>query len=83
MARQVGFGHERLSCLLREQGVILRNRSPSTSEIQLMRAMYRQGASPERVGDKFGYTAGTIRKHLITAGVMMRDTHGHGTVPKA
>lgn len=76
VARQVGLGHERLSRLLRERGVTLRNHSPSTSDIHLMRSMYEQGASLERVGDKFGYTAGTVRKHLIIAGVVMRDTHG-------
>ena len=76
VARQVGLGHERLSRLLREGGVVLRNHSPSISEIRLMRSMYEQGASLERVGNKFGYTAGTVRKHLIAAGVMMRDTHG-------
>lgn len=48
-----------------------------------MCAMYEQGASLERVGDRFGYTAGTVRTHLIAAGVMMRDTHGRGTVVKA
>ena len=83
VARQVGIGHERLSRLLRERGVVLRNHSPSSSEIRLMRAMYGQGASLERVGDKFGYTAGTVRKHLIIAGVTMRETHGRGTVRKA
>lgn len=41
-----------------------------------MRSMYEQGASLERVGDRFGYTAGTVRKHLIILGVVMRDTHG-------
>lgn len=50
--------------------------SPSISEIRLMRSMYEQGASPERVGNRFGYTAGAVRKHLIAAGVTMRDTHG-------
>ena len=48
-----------------------------------MRAMYEQGASLERVGDRFGYTAGTGRTRLIIAGIMMRDTHGRGTVLKA
>ncbi len=76
VARQVGLGHERLSHLLRERGVTLRNHSPSLSEIRLMRSMYEQGASLERVGYKFGYTAGTVRKHLIIVGVVMRDTHG-------
>lgn len=83
VARQVGLGHERLSRLLRERGVTLRNHSPSTNEIRLMQSMYEQGASLERAGDKFGYTAGTVRKHLIIAGVTMRDTHGRGTVLKA
>ncbi|SPT54187.1 Uncharacterised protein [Actinomyces bovis] len=41
-----------------------------------MHAMYEQRASLERVGDKFVYTAGTARKHLIIAGVVMRNTHG-------
>lgn len=63
VAREVGLGHERLARLLRERGVILRNHSPSTSKIRLMRAMYEQGASLERVGDRFGYTAGTVRKN--------------------
>lgn len=83
VARQVGIGHERLSRLLQERGVTLRNRSPSISEVELMRAMYEQGASLERVGDRFGYTAGTVRTHLIMAGVMIHDTHGRGTVLKA
>lgn len=83
VARQVGLGHERLSRLLRERGVVLRNHSPSTSTIRLMCAMYEQGASLERVGDRFGYTAGTVRTHLIAAGVMMRDTHSRGALPKA
>lgn len=79
VARQVGLGHERLARLLRERGVVLRNHC----EIQLMRSMYEQGASLERVGDRFGYTAGTVRKHLIVAGAVMRDTHSRGTLPKA
>lgn len=42
-----------------------------------------KGASLECVGDKFGYAVGSVRKHWITAGVMMRDTHGRGTASKA
>lgn len=48
-----------------------------------MRSMCDRGASRERVGDKFGSTAGTVRKHLIILGVVMRDTHGRGALPKA
>lgn len=76
VARQVGLGHERLARLLRERGVVLRNHSPSSSEIRLMCAMYEQGASLARVGDKFGYTTATVRKHLRKAGVLMREAHG-------
>jgi len=83
MARQVGLGHERLSRLLRERCTVLRNHSPFSSEIRLMRAMYDQGASLERVGGRFGYTAGTVRKHLLIAGVVIRDTHGSETVQQA
>ncbi|EFG48691.1 hypothetical protein HMPREF0183_0045 [Brevibacterium mcbrellneri ATCC 49030] len=83
MARQVGLGHERLSRLLRERGVVLRNHSPSSSEIRLMRATYDQGASLECVGGRFGYTSGTVRKHILIAGVVIRDTHGRETVQKA
>lgn len=84
VARQVGLGHERLSRLLRERGVVLRNHSPSSSEIRLMRAMmYDQGASLERVVGRFGYTAGTVGKHLLITDVMIRDTHGRESVQKA
>lgn len=41
-----------------------------------MQAMYEQGSSLERVGDRFGYTAATVRKHLLGVGVVMRDTRG-------
>ena len=39
-----------------------------------MRSMYEQGASLERVGDRFGDTSATVRKHLLCVGVVMRDT---------
>lgn len=48
-----------------------------------MRSMHEQGASLERVGDRFGYMAGTVRKLLIIAGAVMRDTHSRGALPKA
>lgn len=48
-----------------------------------MRSMYEQGASLERVDDRLGYTAGTVHKHLIVAGAVMRGTHSRGALPKA
>lgn len=81
MAREVGLGHERFARLLLEHSVILHNHSPWTSEIRLMLATYEQGASLDRVSDRFSYTAGTtVGTHLIITGVVMRDTHGSRTV---
>ena len=50
VARQVGLGHERLARLLQERGVVLRNHSPSSSEIRLMRAMYGARGLPGACG---------------------------------
>ena len=72
VARQVGPGNERLSRLLWERSVVLHNHSPSGSVIWWMHSTHEQGASLERVDDKFSCKAGTVRKHLIIAGVTMR-----------
>jgi len=83
VARQVDLGHERLSRLLRERGVVLRDHSPSTNEILLMCAMCEQGGFTGAHGRQIRLHGGTVRTHLIIAAVMMRDTHGLGTVLKA
>lgn len=68
MARQVGLGHERLSRLLRERGVILRNHPSSSNEIRLMRAMYEQargftGACGRQIRLHGGNSPQTINHH--------------------
>ncbi len=41
-----------------------------------MARRYADGASLERVGARMGFSAGTIRNHLIDVGVVLRDCHG-------
>lgn len=76
IAKDVGIGHERLSRLLRERGVRLRRQSPNREETAEMQIRYREGASLEQIGILFGYSAGTVRAHLLAAGTVLRDAHG-------
>ncbi|GAA1484701.1 hypothetical protein GCM10009625_15050 [Brachybacterium fresconis] len=41
-----------------------------------MQTRYNEGASLERIGATLGYSAGTVRTRLLTAGVVLRDSHG-------
>lgn len=76
IAKEVGIGHERLSRLLRERGVRLRSQSPTPEQTAEMKTRYEEGTSLERIGAVLGYSAGTVRNHLLAAGVVLRDTHG-------
>src|SRR5699024_10315083 len=76
VAKEVGIGHERLSRLLRERGLRLRNQSPTREETAQMKARYNEGMSLERIGAVLGYSPGTVRAHLLAARVVMRDSHG-------
>jgi len=76
IAKDIGIGHERLSRLLRERGVKLRNQSPTREEIAQMKTRYTEGMSLERIGAVLGYSPGTVRAHLLAAQVVMRDSHG-------
>lgn len=80
VAKQVGIGHERLAKLLRNRGVRLRRQTPTETEILDMQHRYEAGASLERVGLALGYSAGTVRNYLLSAGTNMRDTHGRESV---
>lgn len=76
VAKEVGIGHERLSCLLRERGLRLRNQSPTREETAQMKARHNEGMSLEHIGAVLGYSPGTVRAHLLAARVVMRDSHG-------
>lgn len=76
VAKEVGIGHKRLSHILRERGVRLRNQSPPREETAQMKTRYNKGMSLERIGAVLGYAPGTVRAHLLGARVIMRDSHG-------
>lgn len=76
IATEVGVSRQRLASLLRERGVRLRRTAPSDAEVQEMVRRYADGESLERVGAHVGFSAGTVRNHLIAAGVLLRDPQG-------
>lgn len=76
IAADLGIGRERLAALLRARGVRLRGAKPSDYEVREMARLYATGQSLERVGTRLGFSAGTVRNHLLSAGVRMRNTHG-------
>lgn len=76
IATDVGVSRQRLASLLRERGVRLRRTAPSDAEVQEMVRRYADGESLERVGARVGFSAGTVRNHLIAAGVLLRDPQG-------
>ena len=41
-----------------------------------MQIRYREGASLEQIGALLGYSASTVRTHLLAAGIMLHDAHG-------
>ena len=65
VAKEVGIGHERLSRLLRERGLRLRNQCPTREGTAQMKTRYSEGMSLERIGTVLGYSPGTVRVHLL------------------
>lgn len=59
-----------------ERGGRLRRATPSDKEVREMVRRYESGESLDRVGSCLGFSAGTVRNHLLRAGTVLRDTHG-------
>lgn len=76
IATDVGLSRHGLAALLRERGVRIRRATPSAAEVRDMVQRYANGESLERVGERQGFSAGTVRNHLIAAGVALRDPQG-------
>jgi predicted ATPase len=66
----------KVSELLKREGVLLRWRSLSPSQIDLALELYREGHSAAAMAPHFECGPGTVRLALIKAGVRMRDSHG-------
>lgn len=75
IVNDVGLRRHRLSSLLRERDVHIRRAAPSPAEVQEMAPRYQDGESLERIGRHLGFSAGTIRNHLIALGLTLRDPH--------
>ena len=65
-----------VSELLKREGVLLRWRSLSPSQIDLAVELYREGHSAAAMAPHFECGPGTVRLALIKAGITMRDSHG-------
>lgn len=76
ITKDVGIGHERLSRLLHERGIKLRRRFQSWEEMTEMQSRYREGASLAQIEEFLGYSASTVRPHLLAAGTVLHDAHG-------
>lgn len=76
LANELGIGRVRLALLLRDRGVRMRRATPSPDEVREMARSYAGGESLERVGKHLGFSPSTVRNHLRSAGIVLRDTHG-------
>lgn len=76
LASKYGISRQKVSQLLKEQGIQMRLRSMTDDEIERAKRLYEDGDSLQRVGDRLGFTARTVHLRLRERGVRMRDTHG-------
>jgi len=76
LAQQFSIHRNNVSNLLKRQGVLLRWRSLSPSQIDLAVELYREGHSAAAIAPQFECDPGTVRLALIKTGVRMRDSHG-------
>lgn len=76
IAVDLGVSRDRLARRLRSHGATIRREGPTTEQVLEMVRRYDQGESLARVGARLGFSGGTVRTHLIRAGVRLRDSHG-------
>lgn len=76
LANELGIGRKRLALLLRDRGVRMRRATPSPDEVREMARRYAGGELLERVGKPLGFSPSTVRNHLRSAGIVLRDAHG-------
>lgn len=76
LAPELGVSRVRLADLLRQRGVRIRNASPTPAEVAEMVRRYASGESLDQIGERLGFSGGTVRSHLAVCGVATRDTHG-------
>jgi hypothetical protein len=76
LAQRYGISKGAVLRLLREQQVPVRLQRITTSDVEQAIQLYQAGHSLAVVGDRLGYSPGTIHLALRRAGVQLRDCHG-------
>lgn len=76
LARTFGVGKGTIIRLLHAAGVPMRRQGPSAEQVREAVRLYAQGLSLAVVGERLGFDAHTVRRALLRAGVVMRDSHG-------
>ena len=78
VAKDFGLGKGSVVKILNEAGVTRRRGSPSMAMLDEATRLYlKEGWSLKRIGNKFGYPATTIHRHLKRRGVPMRRPWEH------
>ena len=76
VASDLGVSRPRLAARLRSRGVSIRRQAPTAEQVCEMQRRYETGESLATVGAQLGFDAETVRTHLRSVGVVMRDVHG-------
>lgn len=75
LAAEYGCHRVTISAVLKRQGVPIRHRSPTPTQIGEMARLYESGLSLAKVGEHFGFHASTVLAHLRNTGVKTRAHH--------
>lgn len=75
VAQQFGVHRTTVAGCLRKLGVPLRRQGLAPVELEQAAALYRQGWSLVRLGEKFDCDAETVRQRFKQAGVVRRKPH--------
>ena len=77
---RLGISGPRVSSLLKDHGVTIRNQCLSPEATALAIELYGSGLSLAKVGSKLSCDASTVRLALVEAQVPRRDTHGRRVI---
>jgi lambda repressor-like predicted transcriptional regulator len=75
LAQQFGVHRTTVAGCLRKLGIPLRRQGLSPTELDQAAALYRQGWSLVRLGEKLGCDAETVRQRFKQVGVVRRGPH--------
>lgn len=65
-----------ISGILKRSGVTMRRKPARETQIREMVRLYESGLSLAKVGERVGFSDGTVHRYLRERGVRMREVHG-------